>query len=492
MTSTADRAEINRRNAARSTGPRTHDGKQRSRFNALKHGLERHDPCPARRGPRGLPRPPRRLVRRPGARRRGRAVPGRAGGDGFVEDRAGRPDRGRPPGRRGPRRRCRPPGCPPRRGRPAGPAAARQRRPGRRPRPRPGGRPDPRPRAQGQACRRGPGAPRAARRPPGDDRRGMHLAARRWAELRASLEQGLDWDEDQFVQAVRLSGRQPLNLDPERWENHKDARYFVDVEEPEPGGDPELDEERQEALDAAIEAEIQAEDRRKLLLQLVDVPPADEAGERAALLGVVERASGRLTELAAAHQARWDAEAIERAEQMSFDTGPEEERQWRYQFGCGRSLRQTLDTLLKLRRGGKGQGPSAGGHDDHTRRAADRTRVSHDRRRARPRAAGRCGRSHRAGRRGAARSKRSHRAGRRGAACRRRSRHPGRPGDVRSKRTQHLGRRASRLARRSHRPGGRRRPTGAGRAGHRPDNVRPALLRQSRRGLRGTRGSSRP
>ncbi len=140
----------------------------------------------------------------------------------------------------------------------------------------------------------------------------------------------------------------------------------MDVEEPEPGGDPELDEERQEALDAAIEAEIQAEDRRKLLLQLVDVPPADEAGERAALLGVVERASGRLTELAAAHQARWDAEAIERAEQMSFDTGPEEERQWRYQFGCGRSLRQTLDTLLKLRRGGKGQGPSAGGHDDHS------------------------------------------------------------------------------------------------------------------------------
>src|SRR3954463_4174326 len=33
------RSEVNRRNAARSTGPRTEQGKDRSRRNALKHGL---------------------------------------------------------------------------------------------------------------------------------------------------------------------------------------------------------------------------------------------------------------------------------------------------------------------------------------------------------------------------------------------------------------------------------------------------------------------
>ena len=35
----ADRAEINRKNARKSTGPRSAEGKDRSRFNAVKHGL---------------------------------------------------------------------------------------------------------------------------------------------------------------------------------------------------------------------------------------------------------------------------------------------------------------------------------------------------------------------------------------------------------------------------------------------------------------------
>src|SRR5437667_5876937 len=37
--STLDRAETSRRNGSKSSGPKTLEGKQRSKFNALKHGL---------------------------------------------------------------------------------------------------------------------------------------------------------------------------------------------------------------------------------------------------------------------------------------------------------------------------------------------------------------------------------------------------------------------------------------------------------------------
>jgi hypothetical protein len=45
-TNASDRAAINRRNAAKSTGPRSTDGKRRSSQNALKHGLRAESPLP--------------------------------------------------------------------------------------------------------------------------------------------------------------------------------------------------------------------------------------------------------------------------------------------------------------------------------------------------------------------------------------------------------------------------------------------------------------
>ena len=182
----------------------------------------------------------------------------------------------------------------------------------------------------------------------------------RWAELRDPLEQGTDWDEDRFVRAVRLSGRQPLNLAPAEWERYRQARHFGGVEELEPSGDEELDEERQEALEAAFSARVESEDRRRMARQLVEDLPEDESGARSALLGMVERAIGRLTELASAHEARWEAGAVERAERMTFDPGPDDELLWRHQFGCGRSMRRMLDTLLKLRREDRAAGRAAG------------------------------------------------------------------------------------------------------------------------------------
>ena len=42
--STSERAEVNRRNAQRSCGPKSESGKQRARFNAIKHGMRARQP----------------------------------------------------------------------------------------------------------------------------------------------------------------------------------------------------------------------------------------------------------------------------------------------------------------------------------------------------------------------------------------------------------------------------------------------------------------
>src|SRR5262249_23563300 len=44
MTTTTERAEINLRNARYSTGPRSPQGKERSRLNAIKHGMSARTP----------------------------------------------------------------------------------------------------------------------------------------------------------------------------------------------------------------------------------------------------------------------------------------------------------------------------------------------------------------------------------------------------------------------------------------------------------------
>ena len=47
--------DANRRNAQKSTGPKTQPGRERSRLNALKHGLSRKRPTPAPASPLILP-----------------------------------------------------------------------------------------------------------------------------------------------------------------------------------------------------------------------------------------------------------------------------------------------------------------------------------------------------------------------------------------------------------------------------------------------------
>ena len=213
----------------------------------------------------------------------------------------------------------------------------------------------------------------------------MRLADRALGRAPRPAAQGVDRDEDRFVEAIRLSGRQPLDKAPADWELHQRSRVLAALADLEPIVDEELDDDLDEELDddldeeldddldeerqERLEAEVSAgpgERSRALGRQLVEDMPEDRAGERSALLMLVERTIGRLSGLASAHEARWEAGAGGRAERMTFDPGPEDELLWRYQFGCGRLMQRTLDTLLKLRREGRAAERAAGGREDRS------------------------------------------------------------------------------------------------------------------------------
>ncbi len=180
---------------------------------------------------------------------------------------------------------------------------------------------------------------------------GRHWLFDRWAELRATLEQQQDLPLHDRLKVFRLLGKASL-----------DAPGDADVAAVMPIG------ARRQAMGEQLE---EMEPPDVTLVDddppLDDEPSADEgigeptpeqvAVERERLRAIVARSIARLEALARADRERAEADAAEQAARLSFDDSTEAERLRRYQFGCNRVLFRTLDTLLKLRRAA----PSVGG-----------------------------------------------------------------------------------------------------------------------------------
>ena len=229
MTTTIDRAEINRRNSLKSTGPKSPEGKRRSKFNAVKHGMSAATPVLPGEDPDAFrdrldawagALDPDDVVEQFLVERAAAAV---------VEDRAGRPLRGRPRRRRGPQ---------------AGAEQHARRREevdrlGRWLLPN-----DERPfdsvLTQMVLDIVAPGIdaePWRAMIAAGIDRlrpivdrlestaEGCAWLLERWAELHEPLRWGFAWNIDQYVRAVRLSGHRPLEMPAEEWGFHMQRRY---------------------------------------------------------------------------------------------------------------------------------------------------------------------------------------------------------------------------------------------------------------------------
>ncbi len=149
----------------------------------------------------------------------------------------------------------------------------------------------------------------------------------RWANLRAWLDQGVDWRTNELIAALQLRGQRPLGKDAIEWQGV--------VEPILPTGNP-----------AAI-----AEARRRMLLQFDHGLPDDPAGQRAALLRLVDEETERLEQRQAGHRRREAADRAELADRLAVDTSPEGELMRRYQLDNDRKLDRAINGLVKLRRG---------------------------------------------------------------------------------------------------------------------------------------------
>src|SRR5262249_35934015 len=151
-----------------------------------------------------------------------------------------------------------------------------------------------------------------------------------WAKLRVWLDRGADWRTNELIAALQLRGQRPLGRDAIEWQGW--------TEPIRPTGDSE-----------AI-----AERRRRMLLQFDDGLPDDPAGQRAALLRLVDEETERLLERQAGHQRREAADRAELADRLAVDTSPEGELMRRYQLDNDRKLDRALNGPVKLRRAGVG------------------------------------------------------------------------------------------------------------------------------------------
>jgi len=171
----------------------------------------------------------------------------------------------------------------------------------------------------------------------------------RWGELREILECGLAWQPHDRLKAVRMLGRQPLDAPDDRrvmliylcgWAMDPNDQYgFSDMVNEMGPGERKVFIERlngREAMSAA---------------------PPDEEAARTMLLALIAEEEERLDGILAQHLEREDLEA---GAALAFDASPEGERLRRYEAENDRALLRIIETLRKRHREADATAASAG------------------------------------------------------------------------------------------------------------------------------------
>jgi hypothetical protein len=164
----------------------------------------------------------------------------------------------------------------------------------------------------------------------------------RWSELRKILGDGRKWQSPDRLRAVRLLGGQPLDaLDDERV-----LSIYLACNAMDPDGPPAFG-------DLAVEMTSGENKRFRTRAEGRDMhrhTPADPAAGKAVLLAIVDDACSRLEALLGRHHERDSLLPTGRSDALAFDDSDAGERMRRYQLAHGRDLLRTINTIFKVRK----------------------------------------------------------------------------------------------------------------------------------------------
>jgi hypothetical protein len=166
----------------------------------------------------------------------------------------------------------------------------------------------------------------------------------RWAELRARLEPGEAWAASDQFKSIRLLGKQPLDAvdDPEviliclgsvkLLPDGDESNAFALV--------------KRELHDGKREPETYTKELKKRAL--AKLRPRDADAARQALLALVDRHTSRLRLILARNSEFAEADAAEAPARLAFDPSPEGEKLRRYVLSAARLANQTIKTFLSV------------------------------------------------------------------------------------------------------------------------------------------------
>jgi len=166
----------------------------------------------------------------------------------------------------------------------------------------------------------------------------------RWAQLRARIEAGQCWQSPEKLKAIRLLGRQPLDA--------ADVREVTEVYLACHALRPDHKHAFFELRCEMTAEEFQSYEKRLAARDLDAFRPPDAPAARTMLLGLVDRVTGRLRMLVETHRIQDDKLAVWRTQAAAFDDSAEGERLRRHATACDRSLRRTFADFLKCRKDG--------------------------------------------------------------------------------------------------------------------------------------------